>query len=888
MRPIRLEMQAFGPYKGREVIDFAKLSEDGIFLIKGPTGSGKTSIFDAMTIALYGGCSGDMGKGKNGRNEFSAWRCNQSDDAVCTEIVFIFSVQDCTYRFTRKMELKRKNWSESQEAEWMDEKGVFHPFFENPKIAQVNQKAEELIGLSREQFTKVVLLPQGQFEKFLVADSSEKETILKKIFDTEQWERYAQRFYKKAEERMTRLSKMREKVTNSLAEEGKDFTKVDDIADYIKTQEAKVSELEEAHKAFNGEKRQKQLDEDRALYSQFRNLDADTKKQGEMLAKADDIASLRATLSDAEKAEELRSLIDEKSRLEADTKKRQTTYEALVGSVSTYEEAAQKAQEVLELHTQHSKVQENNEQIAKLKAKTPAYERIGELKNAMDMAEARRDRAETTQTQAVADWNKAVQNANRLAEIREDAEQLAADYRRRYYSGIYGEIASTQLTKGGKCPVCGSTHHPEPARRTPDSVSKADVEAKEAEVDTAKENWKKADTLQETRKQAKEAALERLTEARAAFATAKAEYDAAMGSIEEGIASLAELNRRIAALEDDNRKYQLQEEALKAAKETKANALVKLRTEISSAKTEWETVAKQLDEKQKELAAKLTEKGYASVEDVTAKLMSDAARKQMNVDITSYETSLKDLSERIKKTEEELAGKEMPDAETFDNRQREITEENRAFAGEVAQIQAENAKLQRKYDTLKAEVAQFEVEITQAENDYHFAQKLRGDSGVGLQRYVLGIMFDQVIVEANTMLEKVHGGRYHLFRTDDKGKGNKRGLELKVHDNRSPEKEGRGVAMLSGGEKFLVSLALSIGMSSVAAQSGVQMDSLFIDEGFGTLDETSIQDAMDVLACVQRANGLIGIISHVKLLESTIPSVIEVVKTKEGSRIKAV
>lgn len=167
-----------------------------------------------------------------------------------------------------------------------------------------------------------------------------------------------------------------------------------------------------------------------------------------------------------------------------------------------------------------------------------------------------------------------------------------------------------------------------------------------------------------------------------------------------------------------------------------------------------------------------------------------------------------------------------------------------------------------------------------------FAKKLRGDSGIGLQRYVLAILFQQVIGEANRMLGKVHGGRYHLYRSDDKGKGNKRGLELKVYDNRRPDTEGRSVSMLSGGEKFLVSLALSIGMSTVAQKGGVQIEALFIDEGFGTLDDSSIHDAMEVLESVRRSSGMIGIISHVQLLESNIPTHLEVVKSGSGSCLR--
>ena len=178
--------------------------------------------------------------------------------------------------------------------------------------------------------------------------------------------------------------------------------------------------------------------------------------------------------------------------------------------------------------------------------------------------------------------------------------------------------------------------------------------------------------------------------------------------------------------------------------------------------------------------------------------------------------------------------------------------------------------------------------IQQAEDDLAFAKKLRGDSGIGLQRYVLAVMFNQVIGEANRMLEKVHGGRYRLYRSDDKGAGNKRGLELRVHDNRSPETEGRSVSTLSGGEKFLVSLSLSIGMSTIAQKTGVQIEALFIDEGFGTLDDSSIHDAMDILESVRKSSGLIGIISHVQLLESCIPTHLEVIKTSAGSIIATV
>ena len=187
---------------------------------------------------------------------------------------------------------------------------------------------------------------------------------------------------------------------------------------------------------------------------------------------------------------------------------------------------------------------------------------------------------------------------------------------------------------------------------------------------------------------------------------------------------------------------------------------------------------------------------------------------------------------------------------------------------------------------LEAEGEGMEEKIREAEEDFAFAKKLRGDSGTGLQRYVLGIMFSSVVAAANQMLELVHGGRYRLYRSDEKAQGtNKRGLELKVFDRNSVEHGGRFVSTLSGGEKFLASLALSIGMSTIAQKSGIKIEALFIDEGFGSLDEDSISDAMNILGSIQQANGLVGIISHVQLLQDRIPTKLQVQEVEGGSHI---
>ena len=175
----------------------------------------------------------------------------------------------------------------------------------------------------------------------------------------------------------------------------------------------------------------------------------------------------------------------------------------------------------------------------------------------------------------------------------------------------------------------------------------------------------------------------------------------------------------------------------------------------------------------------------------------------------------------------------------------------------------------------------------EAEKLSAFARGLRGSNGISLGRFVLGVMLSSVTAEANRLLEQVHGGRYRLYRTSEgTGRARRVGLELEVLDGFSGKR--RSVASLSGGEKFLVALTLALGLSAVvqAQSGGVRMETLFIDEGFGSLDPASIQDALGVLAAVAGSRRLVGIISHVEALEESIPASIQVVKGREGSRLR--
>lgn len=882
MKPLYLELQAFGPYVEKQTVDFEKLSEKGMFLIMGKTGSGKTTIFDAMTFALYGGSSGENEKSKSGRNDLEEWRCSQAESDVETFVRFTFSSHGRKYIFARSLVPKRKNLSAQLEAGEIDEDGNVIPFFENPKKDDLKAKAEELIGLTKEQFRQVVLLPQGQFERFLTATSDEKEVILQKIFGTYEWKKYADKFYEAADKRKKELNNEKEYVDAMLSEEGADSLEaVDGIIEELKAEKEK---RDNAHIGFDGERRRKKLDEDIKLAEAFKPLHELERRAKELAGKEEEIKAKKEKYGEAEKAEELREFINAfRSAYKAFGDRKKAAQDILL-RLPVAEVAVKKAQEALSAHKEQSPVEECQKKIGEYESKKSAYESFDELskdfskadksfkdkKRAYDSAREKLDLAQSKSKSAANAFNAADDNSKTI--------------RGKYNEGIYGEIAGN-LSDNTPCPVCGSLCHPNPAGKTPDSVSKADVDRAEAEREAAKKSWDSCERVREEAAQKEKEAKEALVNAEREKNIAQAQYEAVKEQLIEGVESagaleiiIGKLKKTISDFEEKTKKL---EDTLNKAK----TDFEGIKAQKKTAQTETEKAEKDFNEAEKALGEKLREKGYEDYAEAEKMLMSPQQRSALHEEIIGYETECKKAKEDLDEKKKELEGKTEPEVSLFEERRKEIDDENKAYTEENTRISERIKHLLQKKSDLSEKWTHYKENIIQAESDLSFARKLRGDTGVGLQRYVLAVMFNQVIGEANRMLENVHGGRYHLFRTDDKGSGNKKGLELKVHDNRSPDKEGRPVSMLSGGEKFLVSLSLSIGISTIAQKSGVQIEALFIDEGFGTLDEGSVQDAINILESVRKSSAMIGIISHVQLLEATIPTHLEVVKKDEGSSI---
>ena len=786
MRPLSLEFQAFGPYAGKEQIDFEDLTRKGLLLICGDTGSGKTMILDAMTLALYGKASGGQ------RNDFSALRCNRCRPEDDTYIAFVFEAGGSVYKFERRLTPKRVNLSESQQIYRMDDDGRFEPLQEKTRKADLPIKAQELIGLDYEQFTQVIILPQGKFEQFLESDSGQKGEILTEIFGAGRWEQAAQNYYNAVKAECDALNALKERVNSILGGEG--CEDLDGLKEKIGTTEK----------------------EREALNDSFRKADYDTQKN-----------RLLADKETAGKLEELKKTLT----------KRQREAKAAAKDAQECAEALETAETRLREHKSRASDKEAwISEKAKLEAKRELYANADKVREDFEKAEHAWQKASKDASDADHKLKQADRKDKEALVAYEEANRKHQEDLAAFARGAAGRLAA-DLKEGEACPVCGSIKHPHPAQAAADAVNSEQLEKERITAEHRNEEWKQACEKTEKAKDAAAKAHETLTEReKTKDAAEKTLQDSQAGMI-DGIGSLKELEKRIEDIEKDIAVYDKKLAELTETAEKGRIALAK---------------AKTAGEKAAEESAKAEE---------------------------SLATARRSLME---------SGKEEPDMALIEQELRNIESQTAEFQRRQGSLSADIERLKTKHADLTEDWNTFREQISDAEDALAFARQLRGDTSIGLKRYVLGIMFDQVVYAANEMLSKVHGGRYSLIRTEESMTGaRKKGLELAVMDSFSETDGLRSAGSLSGGEKFLVSLALSIGMSTIARTDGINIDAMFIDEGFGSLDEHSIGDALEVLESIRGgADSFVGIISHVQILRDSIPSKLIVHKSRQTSTIE--
>ena len=693
MKPLFLEIQAFGPYVEKQTVDFEKLGQKGIFLIKGNTGSGKTTIFDAMTFALYGGGTGDNDKTKNGRNDLEEWRCTQADSSTDTVVSFTFSVRDHKYKFTRSLTQKRVNLSAKYEAGEIDEDGNVIPFFNNPKKDDLTRKSEELIGLTKEQFRQVVLLPQGQFERFLTASSSEKEDILQKIFGSEQWSKYAQAFYDEAFSRKDNLDKEKAEIEHSLSEEKLETIadlkqKIDDLNNELKS-------LEEKHSEFAGDKKQKRLNEDIMLSEQFAPLHSLEDTLQKFAEKKDEIDKKRQSYVEAEKAERLRTPINDYEQADKEVKIRKTALDKLNKKLPDAQQKKKDAEKAKQEHEKNSPVEELNKQLGLYENKKDAYDSIEPLREVLTNCENTLKTAKEELETAEENLSVATENAKALKIKRDSVEFTAKDYRDRYYAGIYGEIAG-ELTEGEKCPVCGSTVHPEPATKLPDSVSKVELDKKEKTLDGANKKWNDAESDRIKAEKVRNEKKKAFDKIQIEYAKADSDVSNAAKNLIEGIVDAEALTKAVNVAKEQLTLYETRSKELQSIFSDAEKNLAELEASINGASEEYKQALVKFEEAKEKMNRALSTSGFEHFESVKLMLLPEDDRNDLHETIVKYETSLSNAEKELKKKQEELSEKSEPDKTKFEDRQNEISEELGEFNKKTAEIKTNVKRLSTK------------------------------------------------------------------------------------------------------------------------------------------------------------------------------------------------
>ena len=877
MKPISVRFKCFGPYRKEMSVDFEELEKKGLFLICGETGAGKTTILDAICYALYGKSSGGL------RGDLSTMRCKLAEPGEETVVEFIFDAEGKRYKFTRSLRYGRKNLIDSHNCMILKD-GEFVPIFENPKLKNVNQKAEEIIGLNYEQFRQVIILPQGKFETLLVSDSAEKEKILVSLFKAEKWQLIADELYERVADEDKKL-KIEIQDIRSRLNDYKCET-IEELEEKTAEQEQKLEEIRQrAGEAERQEKEQKAIYEKALLVNeQFVELVKRRQNKEKLEMQIPQMNNLNARLQKAEEAEILRPFYEkyqdakmqvEKSRQQRlQYEKRLQAEQELLGKVEEKKQAHEAGRPACEAGIRRCTLLENAR---------PLYasfeEKKQETRRAADDYGVRKKKLESAQKEYEnfhKDWLQKM-------DVQKEKMTQYTNAQKQYLLGISGTLAAS-LKTGEPCPVCGSMEHPSPAKQEQAVITEKELDLLNKELQKATQDVEKAAHRREQSERQYQRSLSEMQQAEQFYFTLRATYEEMLKQRLDGVETQEQLEGEVTDLKRRIAKY----EELAVRLQNSLNVEI---AKVQAAKETLERAAEQVIEMSQELCAKeevwkaqLAASGFETEAEVTGSLMERGDISKKRNQMITFQTEWKNARMALEEQQAKLNGQTQPDIEKLKWYAGELAAAQKQAAKELIIAQQSLEKMQKDSQKLKARKAAHDEKRIQVDGNLEFANRLRGRSGVSLQRYVLGVMLSSITTEANRLLKNVHKGRYQLYRTDTiSGSGRKGGLELEVLDTQNQER--RSVTTLSGGEKFLVALSLAIGLSTVvqAQGKGMRLGAMFIDEGFGSLDENSIYDALEVLQGIQKASGLVGIISHVELLREVIPSKIEVHKEKEGS-----
>lgn len=913
MRPLKLKLSAFGPYAGTVELDLSQLGSRGLYLITGDTGAGKTTIFDAITYALYGEASGNNRDSSMLRSKYAA-----PDTPTYVELTFSYGGKE--YTVQRNPEYQRpKTRGEGMTTEKADGKMLFPDGKVIAKLKDVNTAIRQLLGVDRNQFSQIAMIAQGDFLKLLLADTKERQAIFREIFKTTPY----QIFQQKLKEESTRLSRECEQVSASVRQYIHGAVCMDD--------DALSNEL---RRAKNGEMT---VDDTVALMNRILTQDQQTAQALSVQAGALDekLTDLRRLLTIAQQNERSRRELEQ-----AEAKVRQLIplLRLQAGALETAKERSAEAEHLAARIAQLDAVMPDYDLLEKAGLQAAALERsIREETRQMDLQVRqleqdgqalfaqvnRRKELEhtgeekerlTRQTEQVKSRKANLEEISRLLnevcqlhQVQKNAREhytqaaLQADHTQQTYLRMnrafldeQAGILAEQLSDGFPCPVCGSTTHPQKAFKSSDAPSEAQLkQAKNA-----------AESAQKT---ATEASLEAsrvngiVTRAEASLAdqlaihlpeTDPTQADTLITSqlrnCNDELRQLEQSVQQIHALLSEKQRLESRIPLMEAALSENQQKLQHLQEAVSSDRVRLDTVRSQQADLVRRLA--YPTKGEATAHRAALQNSANAiiqSLRKAEADYAQTDQQYQQLTGSISQLKTLLQDTEDINTDALTMQLNQLLLDKRVLSSQqegcLIRISANQAALEGILTKSNA-LSRLEDQYSQIRSLSNTANgNLSGKEKIMLETYIQMTFFDRVLDRANLRLMVMSGGQYELRRRQsaDTRQG-QTGLDLDVLDHYNGTL--RSVKTLSGGESFKASLSLALGLSDEVQCSagGIRLDTMFVDEGFGSLDEESLRQAIRALSDLSEGNRLIGIISHVAELKEQIERQILVRKSQCG------
>lgn len=919
MRPLKLVVTAFGPYSERTEFDFEKLGKSGLYLITGDTGAGKTTVFDAITFALYGRASGSARSSDMLRSKYAA-----AD--VPTEVELDFEYRGKRYKIKRSPEYLRPKkrgegfTAEAARAEFYSGDRLF-----NGRIEEVNSEIEKVMGVNREQFMQIAMIAQGDFMKLLFADSEERKKIFRGIFKTENFDRLTDRLKEEyrfaAEAAETSQKSVLQYVKGTVCGEE------DGLFALKKQLSEKGARLDKGIAEEVLKKIGEILAADKVI---FEKLSAEIEDTDKSLAEVNQIIGKCAAFENAK-----RELDCAKSQLEKETPKfaeAETSLNAAKEKLPAAEAFAKEAEQICRELPQYGELEaaeknradtaerlkrcgEDIENIsADMKAFSDAFSKLGEERKSLENAGENIERLNAERESLLREYKSAealkaqiseyyayissLEKAQSLYGTAAEKSSAAAENYEKLHRAFLDEQAgllAEELKEGCPCPVCGSKVHPDAAKKSPRAPSREQVEtAKRLSQKLASEAESASVKCSEISGKAKEkkAAVE---SGAAALGIGSAEE--AEKILPEKIVRIIGMGKDIAArIETENAKLSRRGEidSLLPETEKKINVMQGLLTEK---KAERASLTERLEglgglaEKlrsgfkfesrglaQKRIKELEAECGKIKNEYAAAELAQKTAAEKITAlkhKISTLEGQLSALGDGDLSSETERTKKA-----ALEQRRKELSD---SLAAVRSRIEVNGTAAKNIEDGLAVLLEREHVQSMIGALNDTARGGIAGKVNIALETYVQTTYFDRIIIRANRRLLVMTENRYELKRrTDGDTKRGQKGLELDVTDHANGTV--RSVKTLSGGETFMASLALALGLSDEvqACAPGIKPDTVFIDEGFGSLDDEALRLAIKTLDDLSGGERLVGIISHVSELKEMIGKQIIITKNKLG------